>query len=49
MFAKRQRKDQRVTGVSDEEKAENHKLLDTFMTMWKEVILANSIDKFRLC
>ena len=49
MFAKRQRKDQRVTGVSDEEKAENHKLLDTFMTMWKEVILANSIDEFGLC
>jgi len=36
----------RVKQVSDDERAANQKLLDTFMQRWTEVVLANSKDEF---
>ena len=36
----------RVKQVSDDERAANQKLLDTFMQWWTEVVLANSKDEF---
>ena len=37
----------RVKQVSDDERAANQKLLDTFMQRWTEVVLTNLKDEFK--